>query len=86
MQKGLKELITEDLPTCLNCCVGFPLDKNDCYCGFCGQKTKALSVEVTPLVPIYIDQQGPVKVTLKIKNIGLTPCSINTESFVVNCQ
>jgi hypothetical protein len=86
MQQGLKEFNTAEMSTCLSCCVGFPLDKNDHYCGFCGQKTKALSVEVSPDFPIYMDQQGPVKVTLKIKNIGLTTCSINTENFVVKCQ
>ena len=86
MRNGLKELDIGEKPTCTNCCVGFPLDENDKYCGFCGQKTQALEAKIFPLAPIYLDQQGPVNITLTIRNVGLTNCSINTENFDVKCQ
>jgi hypothetical protein len=83
MKNGLHELITDEIQICPHCCVGFPLTPSDKFCGFCGQETRALEATVSPVIPIYIDQPGPVELQLKIKNIGLTPCDINTELFDV---
>jgi len=84
MQNALKELRTNS--TCPNCCVGFPLEKGDQFCGFCGQKTQALRVLIEPNFPIYIDQQGPVKIKFKLTNIGLTDCPFNTEILNIQCK
>ena len=70
--------MNENKPTiiCRNCYSGFEIDPaaGDLYCGFCGSSLKELEIsfydEDDRSQPYYIDEIGPIKVKLRLKNAG----------------
>ncbi len=62
---------------CKYCCSGYRVDPaaGDNFCGFCGARLKSIRVVLQDRIentgPIYIGRGGPVKLKIRLENIGI---------------
>ena len=68
---------------CTICCSGFLVEPDDKYCGFCGKAVQSCDLKIVEITnpPLYVDQDVPIEIQLRINNTGMIPLELSKLSI-----
>ena len=68
---------------CRRCQSGYRVNPNkgEKFCGFCGTPLKSFHPEIHLNGPFYVDDPGPIKAEIRLKNVGVVDIKIDSIDF-----